>query len=116
MAYQASSSAGCSSSESSIKLFDSPVGTPERSYELVDLLHVKETVSYTIPNFSVITVQLRHVVVGVWDDKVDAVRHFDAFMQHSFNIPEAPTSIEIVESCNIEVSVRHNEVAYYTIQ
>ena len=70
----------------------------------VDLLHVKETISYTIPNFAVITVKLVHVVIGMWDEEEDKLKHYDAFLQKEDNIPEVPASIYILDRCNIKVS------------
>ena len=65
--------------------------------DTVDLLHVQGITPYTIPNFKVITVQLRHVVVGFWDEELGKLKHYDAFLHQSEVIPEAPATIEIVE-------------------
>lgn len=72
----------------------------------VDLLRVHGSIFYTIPSFNVISVKLKHVVVGVWDEKEDKLKHYDAYLHESSPevIPEVPTTIEILESCNIKVN------------
>lgn len=70
----------------------------------IDLLRVLEEVPYTIPTFSVVTVRLTHVVMGVWDGDEDKVKHYDAFLHRSSNQElKAPCTIEVLESCNLEV-------------
>lgn len=44
---------------------------------------VQGVISYTIPNFNVITVQLRHVVVGFWDKELGKLKHYHAFVHES---------------------------------
>ena len=71
----------------------------------VDLLRILGTVVYPIPTFEVIKVRLKHVKIGVWDQTT--VKHYDAFL--NLNDAEevgikAPTTIRVVESCQIKVS------------
>lgn len=94
----------CSTSCSSPEMF---TDSSDRVYPSVDILHLREIVSYTIPSFTVITVQLRHVVMALCDDE-DTVKHYDAFVNVSPNadcvIPEPPATITVTESCNVNVS------------
>ena len=65
---------------------------------------MKEVISYSIPTFNVITVKLRHVVIREGED----VKHYDAYLHvpptAQCLVPELPTTIHVLESCNVKVS------------
>ncbi len=63
------------------------------------------SVPYRIPSFSVLTVELKHVVCSVWDDSQDKVQQFDLFMRCSSDVDhKVPCTLEILESCTVPVS------------
>lgn len=71
----------------------------------MDIIQVGEVVQYTIPSFPVLTVYLRHCVTRVWDNTEEKVKMFDAFLREGPDIiTNVPSSVEVVESCNICVS------------
>lgn len=75
----------------------------------VDLLYAGDTIAYTIPSFNVITVQLTHVVINFMSDA--KVKHLDAFLQEHPDIQShIPSTIEILDSCHINVSVFHKYI------
>ena len=71
---------------------------------IVDIIKSGSFVSYKIRLFSVITVELKHVVASVWDDQQENVRQFDVFMRNCETIDTAvPCTLEIQESCVVPV-------------
>ena len=70
---------GYVSSESSRSSVERAIWSPEDDLTL-DVIRSGVVMPYTIPSFSVVTVQLRHVLVSVWNDIENGVKHYDAFM------------------------------------
>ena len=67
-----------SSSNSRERRIDRSINNPS-----VDIINSGSVVSYRIPFFSVITVELKRVVASAWDDQQDNVRQFDVFMRNA---------------------------------
>ena len=66
----------------------------------IDVIRSGMVVPYKIPSFSVITVQLRHIIVSIWSEI--RVKHYDAILCAEMVLP-VPSTIEILESCSIDV-------------
>ena len=75
------------------------------SYPIVDILKSGSVVSYTIPFFSVITVELKHVGASVWDDQKEYARLFDVFMQNDYLCKCAVNSRNPGELCSPGVCI-----------
>ena len=75
----------------------------EDSYT-IDILSVGDLVKYTIPTFTVITVDLQHAVASVWNEGEDRTIHFDVFLKYSPEVElRVPCSIKALDSCHIPV-------------
>uniref|UniRef100_A0A1X7STU9 Uncharacterized protein n=1 Tax=Amphimedon queenslandica TaxID=400682 RepID=A0A1X7STU9_AMPQE len=73
------------------------------SDEIVDIIRIGQSFSYTIPSFSVITVELRQAVICVGEKKV--VKHIDIFLRETQDITvRVPSSIKVLESCYVKIS------------
>ena len=62
--------------------------------------------SYKIPSVCAITVELRHVVLQDWNDRVGEYRLVDAFLQDDPLLPQqdVPAVAMILKACNVPVS------------
>ena len=90
--------------------------TPEHETEgvKIDIIQVGEIVQYTIPSFPVLTVYLRHCVTSVWDNTDENVKIFHVFLRKGPDIvTNIPSSVEVTESCNINVSQHTCDFAHH---
>ena len=91
---------------------DHEIGGPG---EILDILQVGEVFSYTIPSFSVISVQLRRIIISNYGrettdeeikDNPDAPSTIDVFLREDsrFNSLVVPTAIRVIDGCIVPVS------------
>lgn len=84
--------------------------------EVLDIMKVGEVFSYTIPSFSVISVQLRRIVISNYgrdttDEEIKAHPNasptLDIFLREDprFHSLAVPTTIRIIKGCIVPVSV-----------
>ena len=98
---ESSGSSSCRRSSSS--------SSSSQTRETVDIIRIGHNFQYTIPSFSVVKIELRHAVISVWDGSLRKVKHLDVFLRESPDIAsKVPCSIEILESCDVDVSMYYN--------
>ena len=75
----------------------------------MDIIKIGHKFQYTIPSFSVVKIELKHAGISVWDGSLRKVKNFDVFLRESpDNASKVPFSIDILESCDVDVSMYYN--------
>lgn len=96
-------SQGCSISGGSLDPVE-PESPCDSDIFLVDVIWAGDLCTYTIPSFSVLTVELRHVEIAF--TSYDGYKKVDAFMREDSDIiNKVPRSLEITKECKVNVSL-----------